>query len=457
MGLLRRWQQRWVPLPRSLIAVYCLADLFAFPSLGSPPAAPLGPRPCRLTGDEDDVREEEHEPTWLQPSRGAPEDLGSLPSLQLPPVVDSGGRVPSLKSLAERGVAESLVDPRTALQLFEYAEALESPLLKGYCAEVAAFNLDLILCEGGAADLAALPDHLLEELERQLPWYRPPPPPPRASRSEAAARLASREGSTASAVGPAAGADRVFRTGAEESSEQAVSRQVRALRRKLQQVELLEDKEPRHLDPHQRAKVLMKPFFLRALEALEARGDLAGALVLLGEGREAAEAAAGVQEPVIRPGTPLGTSPKAAAAASSSGRKGGNPDRGSLPPQPPPPQQQQQQSRAAAESHPLGEPPQVVGFAAPSDESQQQQIGSKGKSNWSAGRKGGLSMFLRGDLDSSQPGPSSSSKPGAFSWGSRQPSGVEEPAGPSVASGSPAPGALSLLEIQQQEEERALR
>ena len=74
---------------------------------------------------------------------------------------------PSLQHLCEEAVAYQLVEPRTALQVLEYADVAGAALLKAYCMNVAVCNLDTVLLESQGA-FEELPHHLLMELENHF-------------------------------------------------------------------------------------------------------------------------------------------------------------------------------------------------------------------------------------------------------------------------------------------------
>ncbi|GIL71989.1 hypothetical protein Vretifemale_2403, partial [Volvox reticuliferus] len=76
----------------------------------------------------------------------------------------AGGPVSSLQVLCQRVVAAQLVDPRTTLPILEYADVAGAMLLRCYCVAAAVANLDCTLLEAPGC-LAALPPHLLAELE----------------------------------------------------------------------------------------------------------------------------------------------------------------------------------------------------------------------------------------------------------------------------------------------------
>ncbi|CAM6113513.1 unnamed protein product [Calypogeia fissa] len=47
------------------------------------------------------------------------------------------GPVPSLKDLCQRVAAQSVVEPKNALQVLEFADALSADILKGHCKHMA--------------------------------------------------------------------------------------------------------------------------------------------------------------------------------------------------------------------------------------------------------------------------------------------------------------------------------
>ena len=73
--------------------------------------------------------------------------------------------VPSLQTLCQRVVARHLVEPRSALQLLELADAVAAPMLRAYCLAYSLQNLDLVLLEARPA-FEGLPAHLVLELEQ---------------------------------------------------------------------------------------------------------------------------------------------------------------------------------------------------------------------------------------------------------------------------------------------------
>lgn len=67
--------------------------------------------------------------------------------------------------LAQRSVATHLVEPRSVLQLLEWADLANAALLWRYCLATAVLNMDAVLLEARPA-FESLPPHLLEELEQ---------------------------------------------------------------------------------------------------------------------------------------------------------------------------------------------------------------------------------------------------------------------------------------------------
>jgi hypothetical protein len=69
---------------------------------------------------------------------------------------------PSLQVIAQRVVATQLVEPRSALQVLEWADAAGAALLRTFCLAAVLRNLELVLLEPGAMSaLAALPPQLV--------------------------------------------------------------------------------------------------------------------------------------------------------------------------------------------------------------------------------------------------------------------------------------------------------
>ncbi|XP_015970983.1 uncharacterized protein LOC107494467 [Arachis duranensis] len=94
--------------------------------------------------------------------------------------------VPSLKSLCEKVAAECLVEPRNAIQLLEIADSLGADELRKYCEEIVMRNLDFIFTVSSHAVASTAPD-ILANLERLLdqrssePWTHRRLPTPTAT------------------------------------------------------------------------------------------------------------------------------------------------------------------------------------------------------------------------------------------------------------------------------------
>ncbi|KAJ7976408.1 ankyrin repeat family protein / regulator of chromosome condensation (RCC1) family protein [Quillaja saponaria] len=153
----------------------------------------------------------------------------------------SGWRsIPSLKSLFEKVAADSLVEPRNALQLLEIAVSIEADDLRKHCEEIVIRNLNYIFMVSAHAISGASPD-ILANLEQLLdqrssePWSHCRLPTPTATRLY-------------SFLQP------------KNDPNQGISKTVRALRKKLQQIEMLEVKQSSGhlLDDQQIAKLQSK-------------------------------------------------------------------------------------------------------------------------------------------------------------------------------------------------------
>ncbi|XP_022978079.1 uncharacterized protein LOC111478166 isoform X2 [Cucurbita maxima] len=181
--------------------------------------------------------------------------------------------VPSLKSLCEKVAAESLVEPRNAIQLLEIADSLEADDLRKHCEDIAIRNLDYIFTVASQAIANASPD-IMAKLEKLLdhkssePWsYRRLPtatatlPVIIDSEEEDSENesLRCRENHLMSNMTNEMEqrSDSFFH---EDNQKEAISKQIRALRKKLQQIEMLESKQSCGylLDEQQIAKLQTK-------------------------------------------------------------------------------------------------------------------------------------------------------------------------------------------------------
>ncbi|KAK4282113.1 hypothetical protein QN277_013527 [Acacia crassicarpa] len=190
--------------------------------------------------------------------------------------------VPSLKSLCEKVAAECIVEHRNAIQLLEIADSLGADDLKKYCEETVIRNLDYIFTvsshslASASLDILANLETLLDQrsseqwCHRRLPPVTAPFPPiinseeddsdlefhrtcdkPMKLRLEKYQRL-----------------DSFLQP--KDDSNQENSKVVRGLRKKLQQIEVLEVKQSmgHHLDDQQIAKVQSKSALVRSIAEL---------------------------------------------------------------------------------------------------------------------------------------------------------------------------------------------
>lgn len=172
---------------------------------------------------------------------------------------DSGHTsVPTLKSLCEKVAAECLVEPRNALQMLEIADSLGADDLRKHCEDIVLRNLDYILMVSSNAFSSASLD-ILANLEKLLdqrssePWsYRRLPTPTATfpviinseeedSESEV---LRTRDNHMKISSFKSEGNSRVDSfLQPKDDPNQGIGKQVRALRKKLQQIEMLEMKQ----------------------------------------------------------------------------------------------------------------------------------------------------------------------------------------------------------------------
>eukprot|EP00850_Spirogloea_muscicola_P010078 SM000058S18508 [mRNA] locus=s58:213689:220094:- [translate_table: standard] len=202
--------------------------------------------------------------------------------------------VPALKDLCQYVLATSVVEPRNALQILEIADSLGADSLKAYCELMIMRNLGHILTVS-PAQLAQRQPSVLASLEAVLaassnqPWsYRRLPTstggPPLMKREEVLPEWDLRSGgrpeqvqmnkSTRPTSTEVAGEDCRARPSLEGSplgsfwqtpddAQSVIGRHVRAVRKKLQQIEALEAKQ-------QKAKLRSKLELQDALKKLEA-------------------------------------------------------------------------------------------------------------------------------------------------------------------------------------------
>lgn len=195
--------------------------------------------------------------------------------------------VPSLKSLCEKMAAEHLVEPRNAIQLLEIADTLEAHDLKRHCEEIVIRNLDYILTVS-AHTFAGTSLDILVDLEKLLDL--------KSSESWSCRQLP-----TPTATFPAIinsedenGDDEILRTRddgtkglmlcreeaqrldgflqSNDGAVEGVTKKIRAFRKKLQQIELLEEKLSKGhlLDGQQISKLQMRSVLENSLAELGA-------------------------------------------------------------------------------------------------------------------------------------------------------------------------------------------
>ncbi|CAK9191892.1 unnamed protein product [Sphagnum troendelagicum] len=213
---------------------------------------------------------------------GCPEPMGIITG----PAATEG--VPSLKDLCQKVIAEAVLEPKNALQLLEVADGLGADHLRRHCEDLVLRNLDYILTISPTT-FAQIQPTLLAELEKSLDshstqaWSHRLLPTPSATLPA----VVDSEEDESDASGTAR---RVlvhmdsggYLTGRENAASQgfllpldggndAVVKQLRAVRKKLQQIEALELKQSRGhtLDTQQLAKLQTKFDLEEALLSLE--------------------------------------------------------------------------------------------------------------------------------------------------------------------------------------------
>ncbi|WOL15295.1 inhibitor of Bruton tyrosine kinase [Canna indica] len=163
---------------------------------------------------------------------------------------------PSLKSLCEKVAIEFMAEPRNAIQLLEVADSLEAVDLRKHCEEIAIRNLDYILTVSATA-VASTPLQIMAKLEKLLdtrssePWsYRCLPTPTATfpaiidsdEEDNRSGYFRHRDnGEKAPKKHGDSGVDCFLQS--TYITDQSVFKQIRAIKKKLQQIEILEAKK----------------------------------------------------------------------------------------------------------------------------------------------------------------------------------------------------------------------
>lgn len=330
---------------------------------------------------------------------------------------------PTLQEIAEASVAKYLVDPRTALSVLEYADVAGTQQLKAYCLAVTSSNLDAVLTEVRPC-LMSLSSQLLEELERlykaQLSGSTAMPNQNLVQSCERSThgdnrRDISEGGIFSPGRRPTASSCEEGRVLQRESSQVTLSmssdgafqtknadethKLARSLHKKLQQIAHLEGKmaSGAALDHQQQAKVASKPVYAAALISLEGGMLPADVLtVLRAASRLGVEEQPMAKDSLAKKAKHVPQSeeeaverPKTSPEASTSSK-----------------QVNLETAPASVMANPVCSPvpERHYGFHTQLGERDSAVRGSptaKRGLNMAAPRKGGLSMFLRGELEAS--------------------------------------------------------
>ncbi|XP_010266642.1 PREDICTED: uncharacterized protein LOC104604114 isoform X2 [Nelumbo nucifera] len=182
---------------------------------------------------------------------------------------------PSLRSLCEKVVALSLAEPRNALQLLEIADSLGADDLKKHCEDMVIRNLDYIFTVA-AQTIASTSLDVLANLEKILdsrssePWSHRRLPIATATfpvivnseeedNESECLKIRDNPAKSVLRVNFPQPSDCFLES--DNGANQAILKQIRALRKKLQQIEVLEAKRSNGhpLDAQQIAKLEMRP------------------------------------------------------------------------------------------------------------------------------------------------------------------------------------------------------
>ncbi|XP_027769864.1 uncharacterized protein LOC107003537 isoform X4 [Solanum pennellii] len=191
---------------------------------------------------------------------------------------------PTLKSLCEKVAAEHLLEPRNSIQLLEISDSLGAEDLRKHCEDIAIRNLDYIFTVSGHAVANTSLDVLVMlekvwDMKSSEPWsYRRLPTPTAPfpaiidseEDNEKIEALRTRGNCTSRPILRQVRDQRLDNFLQSDEIKEVFLKQVRALRKKLQQIEMLEDKrfKGQTLDNQQIAKLQTKSALEKSLAEL---------------------------------------------------------------------------------------------------------------------------------------------------------------------------------------------
>lgn len=192
---------------------------------------------------------------------------------------------PSLKSLCEKAAAECLLEPRNAIQLLEIADSLGADDLKKYCEDIVMRNLDYIFSVSAHAvasaslDILASLEGLLDQRSSEAWSYRRLPTPTATlpviiDSEEDDNEIECQKTYDKPMKISALKLEKAQRSGSflqpKDDPDSEISKVVRAIRKKLQQIEMLETKQSKGhiLDDQQMAKLQSKSALESSLSEL---------------------------------------------------------------------------------------------------------------------------------------------------------------------------------------------
>ncbi|XP_078435331.1 ankyrin repeat family protein / regulator of chromosome condensation (RCC1) family protein [Wolffia australiana] len=206
-----------------------------------------------------------------------------LPKSNLAVVEECTGKpIPSLKSLCEKTAAKFLMEPRNAISLLEIADSLEANDLWSFCEDIAIRNIGFIFTIS-ASSVANTSSEVLAKLEKAMEakslehWSHRRLPLPTAAAFPA---IILGEEDEICSVNTYESHSKVLENSGRHDLEGSflpsdatdfeIVKQVRAIRKKLQQIEILEEKRSRGqtLDDQQVAKLQSRPILESTLADL---------------------------------------------------------------------------------------------------------------------------------------------------------------------------------------------
>lgn len=312
---------------------------------------------------------------------------------------------PTLKSLCETVTAKHLLEPRNAIQLLEISDSLGAEDLRNHCEDIAIRNLDYIFTVSGHAvantslDVSVMLEKVWH-MKSSEPWSYHRLPTPTApfpaiidsEENDKIELLRIRGNCTSRPMLRQERDQRLDNFLQPDEMKEGVLKQVRALRKKLQQIEMLEEKrfKGQILDDQQIAKLQTKSALEKSLAELGVpalQSTVSSSVLADGKGSSKVDVPKKQSRKSKQKAAPVEVASSQCESAEPCPRKGAS-------------SEQIEDDHNGLEGAPVNQDAKDSPFVT------QRHLGNTCNSNGSSAvaskkknRKGGLSMFLNGALD----------------------------------------------------------